>query len=68
MSSRVITGEHPERGTLWAAIDPAARFIVPGVKESRFAARLAPFTDEASARVALKAAGCKLEAGAACGV
>jgi hypothetical protein len=61
MSSRVIIAEHPGRGRLYAAIDPTVRFITPGVRESRFAARLAPFMDEASARIALKAAGAKLE-------
>ena len=62
MGSRVITGEHPKRGTLWAAVDPAARFVEAGIKDSRFAARLAPFTDETLARKALKRAGAKLEA------
>lgn len=60
MSARVITAEHPERGTLWAAVDPGVRFIEGAVRDSRFAARLAPFPDEASARFALKAAGAKL--------
>lgn len=60
MPSRVLQAEHPERGALWAAIDPAVRFIEGGVRESRFAARLAPFADEASARTALKAAGARL--------
>jgi hypothetical protein len=60
MCSRVITGEHPERGLLYAAIDPAVRFVEGGVRDSRFAARLAPFSDEAHARQALKAAGAKL--------
>lgn len=55
-----LTAEHPTRGTLWAAVDPAVRFITPGVRDSRFAARLAPFPDEASARVALKREGAKL--------
>lgn len=61
MPSRVLQAEHPERGTLFAAVDPSVRFIEGGVRGSRFAARLAPFPDEASARQALKSAGAKLE-------
>ena len=63
MPSRVITAEH-ENGTLYAAVDPSVRFIEPGVRDSRFAARLAPFPDEASARSALKATGAKLSTSA----
>jgi hypothetical protein len=55
--TRVLSSEHPDRGTLYAAVDPGVRFIVGGVRESRFAARLAPFADEASARQALEGAG-----------
>lgn len=62
MASKVITAEHPKRGTLWAAFDPSARFIVPKIGESRFAARLAPFPDEATARWELKRAGAILAA------
>lgn len=57
MSCRVITAEHPKRGTLWAAVDPSVRFIEGGVRDSRFAARLAPFTDEKAALAALEAEG-----------
>ena len=60
MPSPVLTAEHPKRGTLWVAWNPSVRFVVPGVRDSRFAARLAPFPDEASARAALKKAGGKL--------
>jgi hypothetical protein len=55
--ARVLTAEHLEQGTLYAAVDPAVRFIEGGVRDSRFAARLAPFADEAAARLALKRAG-----------
>lgn len=61
MASRVLQAEHPTRGILFAAVDPSVRFIEGAVRESRFAARLAPFPDEASARVALKSSGAKLE-------
>lgn len=56
----VLTAEHPDGGTLYAAFDPSARFIVPGVRDSRFGARLAPYPDEASARAALKREGAGL--------
>jgi hypothetical protein len=45
------------RGTLYAAVDPTARFVTPAVKEMRFASLLSPFADEAAARAALEAAG-----------
>lgn len=56
MRGVLLTAEHPTRGRLFAAVDPAARFVVPQVAETRFAARLNPFTDEADARAALDAA------------
>jgi hypothetical protein len=56
----LLTADHPQQGILWAAVDPMARFVEAGVRHSRFGARLAPFTDEASARCALKAAGARL--------
>ena len=60
-----ISAEHPKRGTLFAAFDPSARFVEGRVCERKFAAFLAPFPDEASARMALKSAGARLTAGAA---
>lgn len=60
MSSRVLTAEHPTRGTLWAAVDPSVHHIVGRVAESRFAARLAPFKCLAEAEVALTAAASQL--------
>lgn len=55
----VITAEHPERGTLYAAIDPAARHVTPCVAERRFPAFCSPFPSEDAARAALLAEGCK---------
>lgn len=52
MRGILLTAEHPARGRLFAAV----RFIVPQVAETRFAARLNPFTDEADAQAALDAA------------
>ena len=51
----LLTGEHPERGLLYAAIVPAVRFTEGKVGDSRLAAHLAPFRDEASALAALSA-------------
>ena len=62
MSCPVIQAAHPKLGTLWAAIDPSVRFIEGGVRDSRFAARLAPFHSQAEAVAALKAAGGTLQA------
>ena len=55
--SRFLVGHHPSEGALFAGIDPTARHIVGKVAQSRFAAYLAPYADEASARAALIAAG-----------
>ena len=56
---KFLTGRHPTRGLLWAAIDPTARFAEAAVAERRFGAYLKPFPDEASAQAALLAAGAK---------
>lgn len=52
-----LTAEHAERGDLWAAWNPDIRHVEPGVRCSRFSARLAPFTSEDDARHALVEAG-----------
>lgn len=54
---RFLTGHHPTRGLLWAAIDADARFLNADIAEGRFGAYLSPFTDEADARAALIDAG-----------
>jgi hypothetical protein len=51
--SRYLTSHHPERGTLYAAFDPAVLHVAGAVAESRFAARLAPFKSEEEAKAAL---------------
>lgn len=56
MRGLVLTAEHPTRGVLFAAVNPAARFVVPAVEGTRFAARLHPFPCEQSARDALAVA------------
>jgi hypothetical protein len=55
--SRFLIGRHRDSGLLWASIDPHARFSRSEIGEHRFAAYLAPFTDEGAARAALIAAG-----------
>lgn len=52
-----LTAEHPERGTLFAAFDPAVHHLTGRVEDSRFGARMAPFKSEAEAEQALAAAG-----------
>jgi hypothetical protein len=54
---RFLTGRHPQRGLLWAAIDPKVNYLEPQVTESRFAAYLAPFPSDEPARQALLTAG-----------
>jgi len=61
----LLTAPHPERGLLWAAVDPSVHHIEGRVAELRFGARLAPFRSRADAEAALKAAGCVLDRGAA---
>ena len=52
-----LIGQHPDRGALWAAIEPAAHHVNASIADRRFAAYMAPFRSEAEARVALVAAG-----------
>lgn len=58
---RVVEAEHPERGRLFAAIDPSVRFVEAAVAELRFGAFLTPFASEEAARAALEAAGASIE-------
>ena len=56
MSILILTGDHDERGRLFAAVAPEARHVAPQVCEGRFAATLAPFpTREAAERALLDA-------------
>lgn len=57
MSVRVLIGNAPEGGLLFACIDPEVRFIEPGVARTRFAAILHPFPFEERAKAALIMAG-----------
>lgn len=54
---KLLTGKHPERGLLWAAIDGNARFLKGEVADRRWGAYLKPFTSEEAAREALHYAG-----------
>lgn len=61
MSARMLSGQHPDKGLLFAAIDPAVRFAEPEVRDSRLGALLAPYPSEADARAALERAGAVLQ-------
>ncbi|WP_324748785.1 hypothetical protein SH591_08690 [Sphingomonas sp. LY54] len=61
MSARMLSGQHPDKGLLFAAIDPAVRFTEPRLGDSRLAALLAPYPSEADARAALESAGAVLQ-------
>ena len=52
-ATQFITGAHSKLGDLWAAWNATARHVEPGVRASRFAARLAPFRDRDAAERAL---------------
>jgi len=56
-----LRASHAELGDLFAAWDPAASHVEPGVRSSRFAARLAPFTSREAAERALCEAGAVLD-------
>jgi hypothetical protein len=55
--SALLTGQHVELGQVFAAVDPSARFVVPGIRPSRLGARLAPFESVDAGRHALERAG-----------
>ena len=52
-----LKGAHSELGDLWTAWNATARHVEPGVRTSRFAARLAPFRSQGEAEQALIAEG-----------
>jgi len=56
-STRFLIGELPDGSERWVSIDELARHLEGRVCERRFPAYCAPFTSEAEARFALKAAG-----------
>ncbi len=53
MTTQILVGTHAELGDLYAAFDPEAHHVEPGVRTSRFAARLAPFRTRDEAERAL---------------
>jgi hypothetical protein len=57
MPGEILTAAHAELGDLYAAFDPAARHVEPGVRTSRFGAQLAPFRSREEAERALIAEG-----------
>jgi hypothetical protein len=56
----MLSGSHPDRGTLYACVDPTAHHCSPAVRDMRLAAQLAPFTSEDAALTALKEAGAEV--------
>ena len=63
MTAAYLRGAHAELGDLYAAWDPHSHHVEPGVRSSRFAARLAPFLSREEAEAALLAEGAVIEAG-----
>lgn len=61
----VLEAPHPEKGRVYAAVDPAARYVSPRVCEFRFSALLSPYTSEEEARAALAEAGADMSKGGA---
>lgn len=55
--SRYLTGQHPELGTLYAAIDERAHHVAGAIAPRRFGAFLSPFQSKNEAEAALAAAG-----------
>jgi hypothetical protein len=54
---KFLIGKHPDRGLLWASVDPNVNYLEPRITEGRFAAYLAPYRSEDAAREALLGAG-----------
>ncbi len=61
----IITAQHPSLGTLYAAVDPAARYCSSKVSELRFAAFLTPFKSAVEAESAFIEAGAHVPEGGA---
>lgn len=61
--AQTISAVHPTRGTLFAAVDPSARYCKPLACEMKFAAMLAPYPTAEAARAAAADAGAVLAEG-----
>jgi hypothetical protein len=59
---RILQGRRGDE-TLFAAIDPGARYCEAKVSELRFSAMLTPFTNQSAAETALIEAGALIEEG-----
>ncbi len=53
----ICQAEHPQDGTLYAAVDPGARYVTGLVKNVRLASLLSPFPTETEAWAVLEQAG-----------
>lgn len=60
MTTHHLRASHAEFGDLYAAWNPSVAHVEPGVRSSRFAARLAPFRSRDDAERALMCAGAVL--------
>lgn len=58
----MLVGRHPELGDAFAAFDRKARFTVPAIAPTKFAAWLKPFGSREDATAALETAGATVEA------
>lgn len=65
MTARYVRASHSELGDLYAAWAADVHHVEPGVRSSRFAARLAPFRTRGEAERALVAEGGVIEPDAA---
>lgn len=61
MRANYLRADHPDLGDVFAAWDPCSTHVEPGVRTSRFAARLAPFQSREEAELALLTEGAVLE-------
>lgn len=61
LASLTIAGALPDGSTLYAAVDPNARYCKPLPCKIKLAALLAPFASVGAARDALEAAGAALD-------
>ena len=57
LGAQVVTARHPQRGTLFAVVDPAAHHVEGHIAERRFSAWMSPFRRVEDAEAALVAAG-----------
>ena len=60
---KIIIGDHPSKGRMFAVVDPTARYVTPAVSSTRMGAWLAPYANTDAALTALAEAGCAVAEG-----